>query len=118
MARLLIVDDHEVIRFALRSILGRKWVVCGEASNGVEAIELTAALRPDVVILDLTMPVMNGIEAAEKIKTIAPTAKIVVFSMHEVPATAREIGADAFVSKSSVHTELPMAIERVLGAAA
>ena len=114
--RLLIVDDHEVVRIGLRSLLSQRaeWVICGEARNGAEAVEMAAELKPDVVILDLTMPVMNGFEAASRIRKIAPATKIVVFSMHDMPTTAREIGADAFVGKSSLSTELQPAIDRTL----
>ena len=114
--RLLIVDDHEVVRVGLRFVLAqnREWVICGEASNGVEAVERTAELQPDVVILDLSMPVMSGLEAARRIRVISPATKIIVFSMHEMPATAREIGADAFVTKSALFSELPITVGRVL----
>jgi DNA-binding NarL/FixJ family response regulator len=91
-----------------------KWSVCGEASNGKEALEQIAELMPDVVILDLTMPVMNGIETAEEIRRIAPSIKIVLFSMHDMPSTAQMLRADAFVAKSSAARDLPVALERVL----
>jgi DNA-binding NarL/FixJ family response regulator len=71
-------------------------------------------LSPDVVILDLSMPVMNGFEAAVEIRRIAPSIKIVFLSVHDVPATAREVGADAFVSKTSSAEELVATIERVI----
>jgi DNA-binding NarL/FixJ family response regulator len=115
-ARLLIVDDHEVVRMGVRSLIGRNpgWEICGEAADGQEALEKVSELMPDAVILDLTMPVMNGFETAERIRRLAPSVKIVLFSMHETPATARLIGADAFVAKSSAARDLPLALERVL----
>lgn len=91
-----------------------EWKICGEASNGRQALQKVSELRPDVVILDLTMPVMNGFEAAEHIHRIAPATKIIFFSMHEMPTTARTVGADAFVAKSSAARDLPLALERVL----
>lgn len=95
------------------------WSVCAEANNGQEAIEKTLQFRPDVIIMDLTMPVMNGLEAARGIRQIAPATKILIFSMHESPQItreAREAGADAFLSKSALADELPLLVKRLLGA--
>jgi DNA-binding NarL/FixJ family response regulator len=89
-------------------------MVCGEAKDGMEAIRMVPELAPDVVILDLSMPGMNGFETAEKIRLIAPSIRIVFFSIHEIPATARWVGADAFVSKSSTLQELAFTVNAVL----
>jgi DNA-binding NarL/FixJ family response regulator len=115
-ARLLIVDDHEVVRMGVRTLLAGnpQWEVCGEAADGRQALERIAELAPDLVILDLTMPVMNGFEAAAEIRRIAPSTKIVFFSMHETPVTARLVGADAFVAKGSAVKDLPAALTRIL----
>lgn len=115
--RLLIADDHEVMRLGVRSLLTHKhgWQVCGEATTGMEAVEKVRELSPDVVILDLSMPGMNGFEVAEKIRQSAPSTKIVVFSVHEIPASARIAGADAFVPKSADAHKLISAIEQVTG---
>ena len=115
--RLLVADDNEVLRMGLRTLIGDKhgWQVCGEATNGEEAVARVRELAPDVIILDLTMPVMNGFQAAEEIRRIAPSTKIVFFSVHEVPVTAREVGAHTFVSKSCAVKELVTTIERVAG---
>jgi DNA-binding NarL/FixJ family response regulator len=114
--RLLIVDDHEVVRLGLRTLFARddSFEVCGEAKNGMEAIRMVSDLLPDVVILDLTMPGMNGFETAVNIVTVAPSIRIVFFSAHDVPATAQWVGADAFVSKSSALQELTLTVSRVL----
>ena len=113
--RLLVADDNETLRIGIRSLIGTKqdWQICGEASNGEEAVALVRALLPDVIILDLTMPLVNGFEAAGVIRRIAPAIKIIMFSVHEVPVIAREVGADAFVYKGSSANELITTIERV-----
>ncbi len=116
VARLLIVDDHEVVRTSVRMLFANSdsFEVCGEAQNGLEAIRMVPELSPDVVILDLSMPGMNGFEAAAKIRQIAPSTRIVLFSVHEVPTSARLAGADAFVSKSSALRDLALTVHRVL----
>ncbi len=95
-------------------IEGKRWEVCAEAVNGEDALVKIQSLRPDVVILDLSMPKLNGYDIAPKIRTISPVTKIVFFTMHDVPATAREIGADAFVTKSQGGRELIRTIERMM----
>jgi DNA-binding NarL/FixJ family response regulator len=116
VSRLLIVDDHEVVRLGLRTLFAKNdsFKVCGEAQNGIEAIRLAFELSPDVVIFDLTMPGMNGFETAANIAAIAPSIRIVLFSAHDVPASAEWVGADAFVLKSSLLQELTLAVSRVL----
>jgi two-component system nitrate/nitrite response regulator NarL len=88
--------------------------VCGEAEDGVDALQKVVELSPDVVILDLTMPQINGFEAAKQMRLIEPSLKIIFYSIHEIPATARLSGGDAFVSKSSSRQELTDTIDRVL----
>lgn len=115
-SRILIVDDHEIVRMAVRILLAGnpRWEVCGEAADGKRALREVTKLVPDVVILDLSLPVMNGFEVAAEIRRIAPSTKIVLFSVHEVPATAQALGIDAFVAKSSGIEVLAAALERVL----
>ena len=115
--RLLIADDHEIVRIGVRILLRDKheWEICGEAENGRDAIAKVRNLSPDIVLLDLSMPVMNGFEAATEIRRIAPSTKIIIYSIHDVPTTATEVGADAFVSKSTSAEELIATIERVTG---
>jgi DNA-binding NarL/FixJ family response regulator len=116
LARILIVDDHEIARMGVRMLLTNdgSFEVCGEAKNGMEAIRMVPELSPHVVILDLSMPGMNGFETAAKLRQMAPSVKIVFFSVHEIPTTARWVGADAFVSKSCAPQELVLTVNRVL----
>lgn len=117
--RILIVDDHETLRRGVRSLLeaNSPWEVCGEAGDGKEAIEKVRELKPDLVMLDVTMPVMNGFEAAIQIRKIAPAVKIVIFSMHDSPTLKAEferVGADSFVVKSAPSGELIATVGRLL----
>lgn len=115
--RLLIADDNQIMRTGLRILLRERpdWEICGDAANGREAISRVSDLSPDVVLLDVVMPVMNGFEAATEIRRIAPTTKIVLISMYDVPVTAAVVGVDAFVSKTALPQELFATIERVTG---
>lgn len=115
----LIVDDAQDFRELLRLCLARNSQIniVGEASNGIEGVAATVALSPDVVILDLSMPVMDGLQAAPLIKKKRPAVRIVVltgFEASEMEAKALAAGADAFVEKSAVLTELERAIFGVL----
>jgi len=115
-ARVLIVDDHAVVRLGIRMVLTSDCLVevCGEACDGLDALRKVLELHPDLVILDVTMPQMNGFEAATQMRLIEPSVKIIFYSIHEIPATARFSGGDAFVSKSSSRQELTATVDRVL----
>ncbi len=93
---------------------GNQWEICGEAEDGAEAISKVVELSPDVVILDLTMPVMSGFDTAKRIRQVSPSTRIIFFSIHETPTTARLVGADAFVSKASAAEDLAHTINQVL----
>lgn len=117
------MDDHQVMRKGIRALLENDpaWLVCGEAENGRQAVEKARELRPDLIILDLTMPEMNGLEAARQIRNSSPDAKIVIFSMHESPQVrkeSRDAGANAFVSKSALGDELSSVSKKLLDPAA
>jgi two-component system nitrate/nitrite response regulator NarL len=116
--RILIADDHEIIRAGVRAILHwRSNVEVVEASNGEEAIEQARKTNPDVIILDVTMPVMTGIEAARRLKREMPQVPILIMSMHDGESMANElarIGVQGYVSKNDALTKLPVAIDTVL----
>jgi DNA-binding NarL/FixJ family response regulator len=119
-ARILVVDDYEVVRTGLKNMLSENahWQVCGEADNGQKAIEKVAELGPDVVFLDVSMPVMNGLDAAREIRRMAPRIKIVIFTMHEssqMAAEARRAGADTFLPKNVSPDVLEKTIAALLG---
>ena len=82
---ILIADDHEVVRRGIRALLDARpeWKICGEAATGLEAVEKARKLRPDLVLLDLTMPEMNGLEAIPRIGEACPGTKILVLTMHD-----------------------------------
>ena len=86
LARVLLVDDHPAVRRTLRALLAEASVgICGEAENGRQAIDKASELQPDVVVLDLVMPKMNGLEAAYEIRQRAPSSKIILLSLHYSP---------------------------------
>ena len=117
-ARILLVDDFQRIRTGIRSLLTTEFLeVCGEAANGREAVERVCELRPDLVLLDIVMPVMNGLDAAHEIHRIAPSTKIVFLTIEDTPqaaALARLAGADGLVSKAAAGRELIPTLRRLL----
>jgi DNA-binding NarL/FixJ family response regulator len=117
--QILVVDDHELFRRGVKSILAEKSLgeVCGEAEDGAEAVRMVRALHPDLVILDITMPVMNGFEAARRIRELAPRTKIIILTMHDsqqAAGAARAAGADAFLVKSEASAKLADTIQGLL----
>ena len=114
--RILVADDHEVVRRGVRVLLeGRPgWQVCDEAADGREAVEKTARLRPDVVILDIGMPVLNGLEAARQVRKASPESEVLILTMHESEQVIREVlaaGARGYVLKSDAGRNLVNAVE-------
>jgi len=118
--RVVLADDHDLVREGLRTLFQRypRWTVCGEAKNGQEAVELVAELQPELVVLDLSMPEMNGIQAAAKIRQVSPATKIVMLSMHSSSYSAEEAfraGVSAYVTKSEAGTELMRTVNALFG---
>lgn len=115
--RILVADDHEIVRMGIRTLFAQKpeWLICAEVNDGRAAVAEVLASRPDAVILDLMLAGdLSGFDTAAQIKELAPTTKIIFFSLHEVPATARMVGGDAFVSKSLGARELITAIDKLI----
>ncbi|HVO60169.1 MAG TPA: response regulator transcription factor [Terriglobales bacterium] len=116
---ILIADDHVVIRKGLRTLLEerRGWKVVAEAANGREAVEKAARLRPDLVVMDLSMPELNGMEATRLILKAAPSSRVLILTMHNTEELVDETlrsGARGYVLKSDAERELVTALEAVL----
>lgn len=114
--RILIADDHGMIRQGLRSVVAerRQWEICGEAANGRQAVALARDLRPDVVVLDLMMPEMNGLDATRRIREALPKTQVLILTMHDSEALAQEVlasGARGYLLKNDAPETLPQAIE-------
>ena len=114
--RILLVDDHDVVRRGLRSLVEAQvdWVVCGEAATGREAVEKAARLQPNIVVMDITMPDLNGLEATRQICKALPQTQVLILTVHEseeLLAEALRAGAHACVLKSDAGRELVNAIE-------
>jgi len=117
--RIVIAEDHTILREGLKSLLRADpdFDIVGEAEDGRDAIRCVQALSPDLVLLDLSMPRMNGLDALKEIKKQSPEAKIIILTVHkteEYVLTALQAGADGYVLKDATHSELVMAIKNVL----
>ena len=117
--RLLIVEDHTLLRAGLRALLSQEAdiEIVGEADNGRDAIQAVGALSPHLVLMDLTMPGMNGIEAIRDIKRRYPETKVLVLTIHKTDEYIHEslrAGADGYILKDATHDELRVAVRSVL----
>jgi two-component system, NarL family, response regulator NreC len=120
MNRVLVVDDHTVIRRGILNILGAwpEWEISGEAASGEEAIERIKELQPDIVLMDISMPGMGGLEATKLIRKTYPQAKVLLLTLHDSPEwaeTALRAGARGYVLKSDSERELLKALQVVAG---
>ena len=114
--RILLADDHELIRRGVKALLQTHpgWVVCGEARTGREAVTRAQELKPDVVVLDISMPDLNGIDAAKRIRKVSPGIEVLIFSEHyseRLILDAVVAGVRGYVVKSDSERELALAVE-------
>jgi DNA-binding NarL/FixJ family response regulator len=116
VTRILVADDHDVVRRGLRVLLeseGDDWQICGEAESGREAVALAIRLRPDIAVLDLSMPDLNGLEATRQIRRHLPTVEVLIYTMHETDQLVRDVlfsGARGYLLKSESAAQLTSAI--------
>jgi len=119
-ARILLADDHEIVLEGIRNLLrksGRSWQIVGEARNGKDAVAMVETLNPDVAILDITMPVMSGLEAAKQIAALDGNCRLLMFTMHEsarLGIEARNSGAHGYVLKAQAARDLIRAVDCLL----
>jgi DNA-binding NarL/FixJ family response regulator len=115
--RLLVVDDHEILRRGVRSLLEQSnFSICGEAVDGQDAIDKARDLKPDLIVMDVSMPRLNGLEATRQVRNLLPDCEVLILSQHDSPEMARQAlkaGARGYVVKSSVSKDLISAITRI-----
>jgi len=114
--RILVADDHHVVRAGLRTLLETKsgWRVCAEAANGREAVEKARELKPDVAVLDIGMPLLNGIEATRQIRKASPETEVLILTMHDSEVMIQgvlEAGARGYILKDDADRNLLAAVE-------
>jgi DNA-binding NarL/FixJ family response regulator len=114
--RILVADDHHIVRTGLRTLLETKrgWQVCAEASNGREAVEKAGKLKPDVAVLDIGMPLLNGIEATRQILKVSPQTEVLILTMHDSELMIQgvlEAGARGYILKDDADRNLLAAVE-------
>src|ERR1019366_1101981 len=117
--RILLVDDHQVVRRGVAGVIGDarpEWEVCGEASTGREAVAAAARLRPDTVVMDISMPGMNGLEGTREILKNSPGTEVLILSMHESEQMVHDVlgaGARGYILKQDAGNDLIAALEAV-----
>lgn len=118
--RILIADDHEIVREGMIALLARSrpdWQICAEANNGEKAIQAIRQLHPDLVVMDITMPGVNGLEASSRLRDLGVSCPILIFTMHESERIVTDIrgsGAQGYVLKSQAARDLVRAIDTLL----
>ena len=116
--KILLVDDHAMFRQGLRRILESEsdFMITGEADDGIKALQMAKMLSPDIILMDISMPDCNGIEASQKIKQVLPLTNIIILTMHEdlfLQREGKKIGVSGYILKKSADTELIDAIRKV-----
>ena len=114
--RILLADDHEFVRRGVRSLIEMQpgWKIVAEAADGQAAVEKSKELKPDIVILDIGMPRLNGLEAARRVRAVSPQTKVLILSMHDSENLAKSVvesGARGYISKADAARDLVLAIE-------
>jgi DNA-binding NarL/FixJ family response regulator len=114
--RILVADDHALIRRGIKTLIGSQagWQLCGEANNGREAVTKADHLRPDIVILDISMPDLNGVDAAKRIRRVSPETEILMLSVHysdQLILDILKVGVRGYVVKSDSDRDLVVAVE-------
>lgn len=117
--RLLLADDHDIVRRNLREIIESRTdcIIVGEAIDGVQAVQLVRELAPDLAVVDISMPLLNGLDAARQMRKASPRTKILILTMHDAGALIAQIqetGVDGYVLKSDAPKRLPLAIDSLL----
>lgn len=117
--RILVVDDHDIVRQGVRALIGSQpeWEICGEARSGREALKLAAELQPDIIVMDLLMPDLNGLDAARQIKKQLPSTEILILTGHEDTELIQAVfdaGIRAYLFKSQAREHLVPAITALL----
>jgi DNA-binding NarL/FixJ family response regulator len=118
MLRILIADDHGLIRQGVKAVIESQnsWELCGEADNGQAALELARKHKPEIAVLDISMPELNGLDVTRLLKTASPKTKVLILTMHDSEALAEEVlqaGARGYLLKSDAAELLPEAIETI-----
>lgn len=114
--RILVADDHHVVRTGLRTLLETRsgWQVCAEAANGREAVEKACELKPDVAVLDIGMPLLNGVEATRQIRKLSPKTEVLILTMHDSEVLIQEVleaGARGYILKDDADRNLIAAVD-------
>ena len=114
--RILVADDHHVVRTGLRTLLETEsgWEVCAEATNGREAVEKAKELKPDVAVLDISMPLLNGVEATRQIRKLSPKTEVLILTMHDSESLIQEVlgaGARGYILKDDADRSLIAAVK-------
>jgi DNA-binding NarL/FixJ family response regulator len=118
MIRVLFADDHDLMRHGIRSLLKSRsdFEICGEARNGQEAVDKTVSLKPDVAVIDLSMPEMGGLEATRQIRRKSPKTQVLIFSVHDSDSLVQDVlaaGAHGYILKTDASTQLVAAVEAI-----
>ncbi len=118
--RILLADSHEFVRAGLESIVQRcrsQWDIVGQATDGRQAVELAESLQPDLLVLDVALPELNGLEVAERLSRTSPRTRVMILTMHPAASlirSCRRLGVRAYVSKNELPADLAVAIDRVM----